>query len=256
LEWYYEVVGNSRCPIVDTYWQTETGGHMISPIPSATPIKPACATLPLPGISAEVIEKDGTPTPVGEKGFLSITKPWPSMIRTIWNDPERFVKSYFGDCKKDGEPVYFTGDGAVVDELGYITITGRTDDVINVSGHRLGTAEIESAIKKHPNVASVAVVGKPHEIKGEGIFSFIVLKSDISDEVETIKEINSIIKEEIGAIALCDDILFVPDLPKTRSGKIMRRILRSIAKGEPITQDISTLEDPTIVSKIKEIVKR
>ncbi len=255
-KWYYEVVGNSRCPIVDTYWQTETGGHMISPIPSATPIKPACATLPLPGISAEVIEKDGTPTPVGEKGFLSITKPWPSMIRTIWNDPERFVKSYFGDCKKDGKPVYFTGDGAVVDELGYITITGRTDDVINVSGHRLGTAEIESAIKKHPNVASVAVVGKPHEIKGEGIFSFIVLKSDISDEVETIKEINSIIKEEIGAIALCDDMVFVPDLPKTRSGKIMRRILRSIAKGEPITQDISTLEDPTIVSKIEEIVKK
>ncbi len=143
---------------------------------------------------------------------------------------------------------------ACVDELGYITITGRTDDVINVSGHRLGTAEKESAIKKHPNVASVAVVGKPHEIKGEGIFSFIVLKSDISDEVETIKEINSIIKEEIGAIALCDDILFVPDLPKTRSGKIMRRILRSIAKGEPITQDISTLEDPTIVSQNGSII--
>ncbi len=261
-KWYYEEVGNSKCSIVDTYWQTETGGHLISPIPSATPIKPACATFPLPGIKAEIIEEDGTPTPVGEKGFMCITKPWPSMIRTIWNDPDRFVKSYFGDCKKDGKAVYFTGDGAMIDKDGYITITGRTDDVINVSGHRMGTAEVEASIKKHPNVASVAVVGKPHEIKGEGIFAYIVLKStpvsqkdEVADDLETIKEINAIIKNDIGAIALCDDMAFVPDLPKTRSGKIMRRILRSIVKGEEITQDTSTLEDPSIVSTIEEIVR-
>jgi acetyl-CoA synthetase len=261
-KWYYEQVGNSNCSIVDTYWQTETGGHMISPIPSATPIKPACATFPLPGIKAEIIEEDGTPTPVGEKGFMCITKPWPSMIRTIWNDPDRFVKSYFGDCKKDGKAVYFTGDGAMIDEEGYITITGRTDDVINVSGHRMGTAEVEASIKKHPNVASVAVVGKPHEIKGEGIFAYIVLKStpisqkdEVADDLETMKEINAIIKNDIGAIALCDGMAFVPDLPKTRSGKIMRRILRSIVKGEAITQDTSTLEDPSIVSIIEGIVR-
>ena len=257
-KWYYETVGNSNCSIVDTYWQTETGGHIISPLPAATPIKPACATFPLPGIKAEIIEEDGTPTEIGKKGFMCVTKPWPSMIRTIWNDPKRFEKSYFGDCKKDGQPVYFTGDGAMKSDDGYITITGRTDDVINVSGHRMGTAEVEASIKKHNNVAAVAVVGKPHEIKGEGIFSFIVLKSDdgITDELETIKEINSIIKNDIGAIALCDDMAFVPDLPKTRSGKIMRRILRSIAKGETITQDTSTLEDPSIVEIIEDIMKK
>jgi len=257
-KWYYEEVGNANCSIVDTYWQTETGGHVISPLPSATPIKPGCATFPLPGIMAEVIEADGTPTPVGEKGLLCITKPWPSMIRNIWGDPERFVKSYFGDCKKDGEPVYFSGDGATIDEEGYITITGRTDDVINVSGHRMGTAEVEASIKKHDNVAAVAVVGKPHEIKGEGIFAYIVLKldkDDVADELELMKEINAIIKSDIGAIALCDAMVFVPDLPKTRSGKIMRRILRSIVKGEEITQDTSTLEDPSIVGVIEKILK-
>jgi acetyl-CoA synthetase len=228
---------------------------MISPLPGATPIKPACATFALPGIIAEIIEADGTPTPVGEKGFMCITKPWPSMIRNIWNDPERFKKAYFGDCKKDGEPVYFTGDGAMMAEDGYITITGRTDDVINVSGHRMGTAEVESAIAKHDSVAVVAVVGKPHEIKGEGIFAYIVLK-DPSKASEDLKiAINKVIKKEIGAIALCDAIAFVPDVPKTRSGKIMRRILRAIAKGEEITQDISTLEDPTVVAKIEAIVK-
>ncbi|CAA6824531.1 MAG: Acetyl-coenzyme A synthetase (EC [uncultured Sulfurovum sp.] len=253
-KWYYEEVGNSNCSIVDTYWQTETGGHVVSPLPAATPIKPACATFPLPGIAAEIIEEDGTATPVGEKGFMCITKPWPSMIRTIWGDPERFKKSYFGDCKKDGQPVYFSGDGAMIDEDGYITITGRTDDVINVSGHRMGTAEVEAAIKKHDNVASVAVVGKPHDIKGEGIFAYVVLK-DANEASEELKiAINQIIKKEIGAIALCDAMAFVPDLPKTRSGKIMRRILRSIVKGEAITQDTSTLEDPSIVGTIENIV--
>jgi acetyl-CoA synthetase len=231
---------------------------MISPLPAATPIKPACATFPLPGIIAEVIEADGTPTATGEKGFMCVTKPWPSMIRNIWGDSERFQKSYFGDCKKDGKPVYFTGDGAMMDESGYITITGRTDDVINVSGHRMGTAEVEAAIKKHDNVASVAVVGKPHDIKGEGIFAYVVLKSDegIADELEEMKAINAIIKAEIGAIALCDEMAFVPDLPKTRSGKIMRRILRSLVKGEKITQDTSTLEDPSVVGKIEEILNK
>jgi len=260
-KWYYEAVGSSNCSIVDTWWQTETGGHMISPLPGATAIKPACATFPLPGIMAEVIDEDGTPTPIGEKGFLCITKPWPSMIRNIWGDPDRFVKSYFGDCKKDGEPVYFSGDGAMIDEGGYITITGRTDDVINVSGHRMGTAEVESAIKNHPNVASVAVVGRPHEIKGEGIFAYVVLKSvpathkdEVADELAILREINAVIKKEIGAIALCDTAAFVPDLPKTRSGKVMRRILRAIAKGEEITQDTSTLEDPSIVGIIEDIV--
>jgi len=255
-KWYYEVVGNSKASIVDTWWQTETGGHMISPLPGATPIKPSFATFPLPGIMAEILETDGTPTPVGEKGLLCITRPWPSMIRTIWNDPERFKKSYFGDVKKDGKAVYFSGDGAMMDEDGYIKITGRTDDVINVSGHRIGTAEIEDAIKNVSEVAVSAVVGKPHDIKGEGIFAYIVLKEANSHSKDEIKDkINSVLKAEIGAIALCDDIAIVPDVPKTRSGKIMRRILRSIAKGEPITQDTSTLEDPSIVPTIEGIVK-
>ncbi|MGE4396615.1 MAG: acetate--CoA ligase [Sulfurimonas sp.] len=251
-KWYYEAIGGGKCAIVDTYWQTETGGHIVSPLPGATPIKPACATFPLPGIIAEILDENGAKAEVGEKGFMCVTRPWPSMIRNIWGDDERFIKSYFGDVKKNGKPVYFTGDGAMYDEEGYITITGRTDDVINVSGHRMGTAEVEAAIKKHPNVADVAVVGKPHEIKGEGIFAYIVLKSDsgIADEVEEVKAINKVIQKEIGNIALCDDVVFVPGLPKTRSGKIMRRILRSIAKGEEITQDTSTLEDPSIVGTI------
>ena len=256
-KWYYEEVGNSNCAIVDTYWQTETGGHIVSPLPGATPIKPACATFPLPGIMAEILDpQTGETVGKGESGYMCITKPWPSMIRGVWGDEERFVESYFGDVVKDGKAVYFTGDGANYDEDGYITITGRTDDVINVSGHRMGTAEVEAAIKKHSNVAEVAVVGKPHEIKGEGIFAYIVLKSDegVADEVEEIKAINKVIKKEIGNIALCDDIVFTLGLPKTRSGKIMRRILRAIAKGEKITQDISTLEDPTVVAQLETLV--
>ncbi|OPX26398.1 MAG: acetate--CoA ligase [Campylobacteraceae bacterium 4484_166] len=253
-KWYYETVGNSRCSIVDTWWQTETGGHMVSPIASCTPIRPGCATLPLPGIQAKIIEQDGTPTPVGEKGYLCITKPWPSQIRTIWGDEKRFIKSYFGDCVYGGKPVYFSGDGAMIDESDYITITGRTDDVINVSGHRIGTAEIEASIKDCDMVASSAVVGKPHEIKGEAIFGFIVLKDENSISKDDLKiKLNKILKEDIGAIALLDDIVIVPDLPKTRSGKIMRRILRSIVKGEAIVQDISTLEDPNIVSVIEKL---
>ena len=258
-KWYYEEVGGSKCSIVDTYWQTETGGHIVSPLPGATPIKPACATLPVPGIMAEILDPaTGERAEVGETGYMCVTKPWPSMIRGVWGDKDRFVKSYFGDVKKDGKAVYFTGDGAVYDEDGYITITGRTDDVINVSGHRMGTAEVEAAINKHANVAEVAVVGKPHELKGEGIFAYIVLKSDdgIADELEEMKAINNVIRQEIGNIAICDDIAFVVGLPKTRSGKIMRRILRSLAKGEAIIQDISTLEDPSVVKKIEDMLKK
>ncbi|MDR1007978.1 MAG: acetate--CoA ligase [Campylobacteraceae bacterium] len=252
--WFREVIGNNKCSIVDTWWQTETGGHMISPLPGATPQKPGYATFPLPGICAEIVDNDGNSVPRGEKGLLCITKPWPSMIRTIWNDPERFVKAYFGDVKKDGKPVYFSGDGAIMDKDGYIMITGRTDDVINVSGHRLGTAEIEAVLAHHENVSEVAVVGKPNQIKGEGIFAYIVLKNannNIGEEIEMIQELNKLIVKQIGAIAKLDAIKFVPGLPKTRSGKIVRRILRSIAKNEEINQDISTLEDPTIVEQIQ-----
>jgi acetyl-CoA synthetase len=255
-EWYYNEVGQGKCSIVDTWWQTETGGHMITPLPACTPVKPACATFPLPGIQAQVVDEVGNKMLPNEKGLLCITKPWPSMIRTIWNDSERFKKSYFSDVTQNGEPVYFSGDGAIVDEDGYITITGRTDDVINVSGHRLGTAEVESAIKDHFHVASVAVVGYPHEIKGEGIFAYVVLnvQDTMAEEMEFVKEINHIIMQQIGNIAKCDNIVFVPDLPKTRSGKVMRRLLRSIAKGEDITQDTSTLENPSIVEDIVKIV--
>ncbi len=253
-EWYYKVVGGEKCPIVDTWWQTETGGHMITPLPFATPIKPACATLPLPGIMAEVIEKDGTPTPIKEKGYLCITKPWPSMIRTIWGDDERFKKSYFGDCEKNGESVYFSGDGAMIDEDGYITITGRVDDVINVSGHRLGTAELEAAIAEDEHVAEVAVIGTPHSVKGESIFIYVVLK-DNANIKDIFIHVNKILARDIGNIAKADDIVKVEGLPKTRSGKIMRRILRTLAKKEEITQDISTLEDPSVVEKIKKALE-
>ena len=252
-QWYYEAVGNSRCAIVDTYWQTETGGHIVSPLPGATPIKPGCATFPLPGIMAEILDPNtGKKVGNGESGYMCVSRPWPAMIRGIWGDEERFKQSYFGDVTKEGKPVYFTGDGAMYDEDGYITITGRTDDVINVSGHRMGTAEVEAAINKHEGVAEVAVVGKPHDLKGEGIFAYIVMKEadSIGEEVALAQEINAIIKQEIGNIALCDDMVFVSGLPKTRSGKIMRRILRAIAKGEAITQDTSTLEDPSVVDKI------
>jgi acetyl-CoA synthetase len=253
--WYYEVVGNSKCAIVDTYWQTETGGHIVTPIPFATPIKPACATLPLPGIIGEILDpKTGKKVEVGQTGYMCITKPWPSQIRDVWGDSNRYKSSYYGDVKKDGKAVYFTGDGAVYDENGYITITGRTDDVINVSGHRLGTAEIESAIKKHENIAEVAVVAKPDEIKGEGIFAYVVLKEPSSSDTIA-KEVNSVIAQEIGNIAKADTIVQVSGLPKTRSGKVMRRILRAIAKGEAITQDISTLEDPSVVEAIEKAVK-
>jgi len=205
-KWYYEAVGNSQCAIVDTWWQTETGGHMISPLPGATPIKPSCATFALPGIIAEIIDHDGTPKEEGEPGLLCITKPWPSMIRNIWGDPKRYEKAYFGDAVKDGKPVYFSGDGAVRDEDGYITITGRVDDVINVSGHRIGTAEIEAAVTKDDSVAEVAVVGRPHEIKGESIFIYVVLKEGhLNKDIKN--HINALLSSEIGNIAKADHMV-------------------------------------------------
>ncbi len=254
--WYYEEVGGGRCAIVDTWWQTETGGHVISPLPGATPTIPGCATFAVPGMMVEVLDENGHPTPPGETGLLCITKPWPSMIRGVWGDPERFKKSYFGDVKKDGKPVYFSGDGAMVDEEGYITITGRTDDVINVSGHRIGSAEVEASIGNAPFVAESAVIGQPDEIKGESLCAFVILNDQASkDEKSMAEAINTLLKEEIGSFAKCDRFVFVPGLPKTRSGKIMRRILRSVAKGEAITQDITTLEDPSVVEAIINVAK-
>lgn len=252
--WYHKEIGGGKCAIVDTWWQTETGGHMISPLPGATPIKPGSATFPLPGIMAEIIDEEGNETPKGEKGFLCITKPWPSMARGIWGNEERYVGAYFSTCKKDGKPVYFSGDGAMLDDDGYLIITGRVDDVINVSGHRIGTAEVEDAIARENNVAEVAVVGKPDAIKGESLFAYLVLKQS-EDEDEVIKDINSTITREIGSIAKVDGVLLVDALPKTRSGKIMRRILRTIVKDEEITQDISTLEDSSVVENIIKLYK-
>lgn len=255
-DWYHNKVGGGTRPIVDTWWQTETGGQIISALPGATPIKAGCATLPLPGIMAEVLDEDGTPTAVGEKGVLCITRPWPAMIRGVWGDPQRFKKSYFGDYTKNGKPVYFSGDGAMIDEKGYITITGRTDDVMNVSGHRIGSAEMEATIGDFYLVAESAVISEPHPIKGESLCAFVILNSSRHTEYKEIaKHINIMIKEELGAFAQCDRFIFVPGLPKTRSGKIMRRILRLIAVGKEITQDTSTLEDPSVVEAIIEATK-
>ncbi len=255
--WYYNRVGEGKCPIVDTWWQTETGGHVLSPLPGATPLLAGCATLPVPGIMAEVIHEDGTPTEVNEKGLLCITRPWPSMIRGVWEDEERFKKAYFGDCEKDGKPVYFSGDAALINENGYITITGRTDDVMNVSGHRIGSAEIEASIGDFYLVAESAVISQPHPIKGESLCAFIILNSSQHTEYEDIgKNINNIIQSKVGSFAKCDRFIFVPGLPKTRSGKIMRRILRAIAVKKEITQDISTLEDPNVVQEIIEATSK
>ncbi len=261
--WYYEAVGKKQCPIVDTWWQTETGGNMIAPIPCIVPIKPACATLPLPGISAQILDADGTPTKIGEKGYLCVTKPWPSMLSGVWGDNERYKNTYFGDIKHNGEMVYFSGDGAMLDENGYITITGRVDDVINKNGHRIGTAEIEDSINFCPLVSASGVVSTIDEISGEAIFAFVVLKEhlDINDKdyknkADEIKQaINKELKTRIGAIAICDEIVFVKDIPKTRSGKNMRRLLRAIARGEDISGDVSTLENPDIIKDIQLAVK-
>ncbi len=252
-EWYYENVGGSRCPIVDTFWQTETGGHMITPMPGATPLVPGSCTLPFPGIQAAVVDETGNEVPWGQGGILVVKKPWPSMIRMVWGDPDRFKKSYFPEDL--GGKLYLAGDGAIRDaENGYFTITGRIDDVLNVSGHRMGTMEIESALVANPLVAEAAVVGRPDDLTGEAIVAFVVLKGSRptgDDAKKVIKELSDWVGKEIGPIAKPKDIRFGDNLPKTRSGKIMRRLLRSLAKGEEVTQDTSTLENPHILDQLK-----
>jgi acetyl-CoA synthetase len=252
-EWYYQHVGGSRCPIVDTFWQTETGGHMITPLPGVTPMVPGSCTLPFPGIQAAIVDETGKDMPNGQGGILVVKRPWPSMIRTIWGDPDRFVKSYYPDDFKG--KYYLAGDGAIRDaDTGYFTITGRIDDVLNVSGHRMGTMEIESALVSCTElVAEAAVVGRPDDTTGEAICAFVVLKRALpsGDEGKAIaKQLRDHIAKEIGPIAKPKDIRFGENLPKTRSGKIMRRLLRSLAKGEEITQDISTLENPAILGQL------
>jgi acetyl-CoA synthetase len=253
--WYYTEVGRSRCPIVDTWWQTETGAHMIAPLPGAMPIKPGTCTLPLPGIMATIVDEAGNEVLGLQGGFLVIKRPFPSQIRTIWGDPERYKKSYFPEEMRGA---YLAGDSAHRDEDGYFWIMGRIDDVLNVSGHRLGTMEIESALAANPLVAEAAVVGKPHEIKGEAIAAFVVLKGARPEDPAKIKEIadslRNWVSKEIGPIAKPDEIRFGDNLPKTRSGKIMRRLLRAIARGEEITQDVSTLENPAILEQLKNAV--
>jgi acetyl-CoA synthetase len=252
--WYYKAVGNEKCPIVDTFWQTETGGHVITPLPGVTPLVPGSCTLPFPGIDIDVVDETGKEIEWGNGGLLVIKKPWPSMIRNIWGDPERFKKSYFPD--ELGGKLYLAGDGAVRNkDNGYFTIMGRIDDVLNISGHRLGTQEIESALVANNQVAEAAVVGRPHDVKGESIVAFVVLKSkrpDSGNVKDVVLALREWVSNEIGPIAKPDEIRFGDNLPKTRSGKIMRRLLRSIAKDEEITTDVSTLENPAILDQLRE----
>lgn len=251
--WYHYNVGRERCPIVDTWWQTETGAHMIAPAPGAVPTKPGSCTLPLPGVDAAVVDADGNEITEPDKGgYLVIRKPWPSMLRTIWGDDERYVETYWG---KFGGKYYLTGDSARRDADGYFWIMGRIDDVLNVSGHRLGTMEVESALVAHPRVAEAAVVGRPDDVKGEAICAFVVPRGQRPEGAAAgalAKELRDWVSEQIGPIARPDDIRFADNLPKTRSGKIMRRLLRTIARGEEITQDTSTLENEAILAQLAE----
>ncbi len=253
--WYYRTVGGSRCPVVDTFWQTETGGHMITPLPGATPLVPGSCTLPLPGIMASIVDETGHELPNGQGGILVVKRPWPAMIRTIWGDPDRFRKSYYP--AELGGTLYLAGDGAIRDkETGYFTIMGRIDDVLNVSGHRMGTMEIESALVANTKlVAEAAVVGRPDDVTGEAVVAFVVLKGQrpTGDAARALaKELRDWVGKEIGPIAKPKEIRFGDNLPKTRSGKIMRRLLRVLAKGEEITQDVSTLENPAILEQLKQ----
>ncbi|MBI3364716.1 MAG: acetate--CoA ligase [Ignavibacteriae bacterium] len=245
--WYHKIIGKGKCPIVDTWWQTETGAIMITPLPGATPTKPGTATLPFPGIEVDVVDREGKPVGTNQGGYLVIKKPWPSMLRTIYGDPERYKKQYWTEIKG----VYFTGDGARRDEDGYLWIMGRVDDVINVSGHRLGTAEIESALVSHPFVAEAAVVGKPDEIKGSAICAFVTLEGGRAPTMELKEQLRQHVTKEIGAMAKPDEIRFTDLLPKTRSGKIMRRLLREIASNGSVSGDTTTLEDFTVLEKLR-----
>ena len=249
--WYHRVIGGGRCPIVDTWWQTETGAIMIAPIPGVTVTKPGSCTRPLPGIFADIVDDHGeSVTAVDAGGYLVIRKPWPSMLRTIWGDNERYLATYWDKFQRQ---LYVAGDSAHRDADGCYWIMGRIDDVLNVAGHRLGTMEIESALVAHPRIAEAAVVGRQHEIKGESVFAFVVCRGErpTGDTQEFERELRAWVAEQLGAIAKPDDIRFTDNLPKTRSGKIMRRLLRAIARGEPITQDISTLENPAIIEQLR-----
>ena len=249
--WYHRVIGRERCPIVDTWWQTETGAIMIAPLPGVTATKPGSCTMPLPGIDVAIVDDHGDEVTAPDAGgYLVIRKPWPSMLRTIWGDNDRYLGTYW---EKFQNRYYVAGDSAHRDADGYFWIMGRIDDVLKVSGHRLGTMEIESALVAHPRVAEAAVVGKPHEIKGESVFAYVVCRGarPTGDTRALVEELRDWVAEQLGPIAKPDDIRFTDNLPKTRSGKIMRRLLRAIARGEPITQDISTLENPAIVDQLR-----
>ncbi len=251
--WYHTVIGGERCPIVDTWWQTETGGVMISPLPGATPTKPGSATFPLPGIQADVVDPEGEPVPSGEGGYLVIRRPWPGMMRTIYGDPERFRRSYWEHLSPaSGEKIYFAGDGAHRDPEGYLWVMGRVDDVISVAGHRLGTMEIESALVSHPAVAEAAVVGRPDPVKGESIVAFVVLNDGQDPGPELLKDLQAHVVSEIGALARPSEIRWSDSLPKTRSGKIMRRLLRGLASGSEMTGDTSTLEDVGVLERLRQ----
>ena len=245
--WYHKVVGGERCPIVDTWWQTETGGILITPLPGATPLKPGSATRPFFGVKPVLVDNDGKPLEGAAEGNLCIADSWPGQMRTVYGDHERFVQTYFSTYPGR----YFTGDGCRRDEDGYYWITGRVDDVINVSGHRMGTAEVESALVAHPKVSEAAVVGYPHDIKGQGIYAYVTLKAGEQTSEELRKELVQWVRKEIGPIASPDLIQWAPGLPKTRSGKIMRRILRKIAENEyGNLGDTSTLADPGVVTDL------
>lgn len=249
--WYYTTVGEERCPIVDTWWQTETGANMIAPIPGATTLVPGSCTQALPGIAADVVDEDGKSLGADEGGYLVIKKPWPHMLRTVWGDDQRYKDTYW---PKFGGKYYLAGDSARRDSEGNFWIMGRIDDVLNVSGHRMGTMEVESALVAHKAVAEAAVVGRPHDVKGEAIVAFVILQGDrlTGDEAEEmVKELRNWVADQIGPIAKPDDIRFADGLPKTRSGKIMRRLLRSIAKGEEITSDTSTLENEAVIPQLQ-----
>jgi acetyl-CoA synthetase len=245
--WYHRVVGDGRCPVLDTWWQTETGGHLISPLPGATHLKPGSATKPLPGVVPQIVDAEGKVLEGVATGNLVIAESWPGQMRTVYGDHQRFIDTYF----KTYRGKYFTGDGCRRDEDGYYWITGRVDDVINVSGHRMGTAEVESALVLHKDVAEAAVVGYPHDIKGQGIYAYVTLNSGATPSEALNAELKQFVGKEIGPIARPDIIQFAPGLPKTRSGKIMRRILRKIAEGDTSSLgDISTLADPSVVDDL------
>jgi acetyl-CoA synthetase len=246
--WYHNIIGGKRCPIVDTWWQTETGMILIAPLPGAIPTKPGSATRPLPGVVADIVDKQGRSLPANQGGFLVIRQPWPAMLRTIYGDDARYRQQYWSQVPH----VYFTADGARRDEDGYFWIMGRVDDVLNVSGHRLSTMEVESALVHHAHVAEAAVVGRPDELKGEGIVCFVTLRAGNTPSDTLKKDLQAHVVKEIGSLARPDEIRFTDALPKTRSGKIMRRLLRDIASGKQTTGDTTTLEDYSVLAKLRE----